>query len=116
MPLADLQRQPVHSRLAGYEDVNDAERFSQDPAFRLIESEKIQERGGALISRQQSFETEMLTQEENRVGLAAINRELIAKTEALDSPQRVILDIESTEIPVYGQLAESHLSTRHDEP
>jgi hypothetical protein len=35
----------------------------------------------------------MLKQEENLVGLAAINRELIAKAEALDSPQRVVLDM-----------------------
>jgi hypothetical protein len=40
-PLADLLRQSVYSRLAGYEDVNDAERLSQDPTFRLIGSEKI---------------------------------------------------------------------------
>jgi len=40
-PLADLFRQSVYSRLAGYEDVNDAERLSQDPTFRLIGSEKI---------------------------------------------------------------------------
>ena len=35
--------------------------------------------------------------------MAAINRELIARVEAMDSPQRVVLDIDSTEIPVYGQ-------------
>ena len=42
-PMADLLRQSVYSRLAGYEDVNDAERLSQDPTFRLIGSEKIWE-------------------------------------------------------------------------
>ena len=61
LPLADLLRQSIYSRLAGYEDVNDAERLSQDPAFRLIGSEKIWERGAALTSRLQSFETEVLT-------------------------------------------------------
>jgi hypothetical protein len=40
LPLADLLRQSVYSRLAGYEDVNDAEQLSQDPTFRLIGSEK----------------------------------------------------------------------------
>jgi len=70
--LTDLVRQSVYSRLAGYEDVNDAERLSQDPAFRLIGSRKIWERGGALTSRLQSFETEVLTPEENLAGLAAI--------------------------------------------
>lgn len=44
-PLADLLRQSVYSRLAGYEDVNDAERLAQDPTFRLIGSEKVWERG-----------------------------------------------------------------------
>src|SRR5712692_8839973 len=41
LPLLDLLRQSIYSRLAGYEDVNDAERLSQDPPFRLIGSEKI---------------------------------------------------------------------------
>jgi hypothetical protein len=47
LPLADLLRQSVYSRSAGYEDVNDAERLSQDPAFRLIGSEKTWDRGAA---------------------------------------------------------------------
>ena len=106
-PLADLLRQSVYSRMAGYEDVNDAERLSQDPTFRLIGSEKIWDRGAALTSRLQSFETELLAQEENLAGLAAINRELIAKAEAIDSPQRMVLDMDSTEIPVYGQQEHS---------
>src|SRR5712691_81751 len=107
LPLADLLRQSVYSRLAGYEDVNDAERVSVDPTFRLIGSEKIWDRGAALTSRLQSFETELLAEPENLAGLRAINRELIAKAEAIDSPQRVVLDIDSTEIPVYGQQENS---------
>ena len=34
LPLPDLLRQSIYSRLAGYEDVNDAERLSQDLTFR----------------------------------------------------------------------------------
>src|ERR1022692_4548585 len=107
LPLADLLRQSVYSQLAGYEDVNDAERLSQDPTFRLIGSSKIWERGAALTSRLQSLETELLTQEENLAGLAALNRELIAKAEAVASPRRVVLDMDSTEIPVYGEQEQS---------
>ena len=103
-PLADLLRQSVYSRIAGYEDVNDAERLSRDPTFRLIGSEKIWERGAALTSRLQSFETDLLAREENLAGLAAINRELITKAESIESPQRVVLDMDSTEIPVYGHF------------
>ena len=107
LPLADLLRQSIYGRLAGYEDVNDAERLSQDPTFRLIGSEKIWERGAALTSRLQSFETELLTQDENLAGLAAINRDLIARAEAMDAPRRVVLDMDSTEIPVYGEQEQS---------
>jgi len=107
LPLADLLRQSIYSRMAGYEDVNDAERLAHDPTFRLIGSEKIWERGAALTSRLQSFETELLTQDENLTGLATINRELLAKVETIGSPQRVVLDLDSTEIPVYGQQENS---------
>jgi Transposase DDE domain group 1 len=103
LPLADLLRQSVYSRLAGYEDVNDAERVARDPPFRLIGSEKLWERGAALTSRLQSFGTALLTQDESFTGLAQINRELSTKAEAVDSPQRVVLDMDSTELPVYGQ-------------
>jgi Transposase DDE domain group 1 len=119
-PLADLLRQSVYSRLAGYEDVNDAERLSQDPAFRLIGSAKIWERGAALTSRLPSCETEMLTEGRNFAGLARINRERIGRGEAVDSPRRVVLDMDSTEIPVYGQQEHSayngHVESPCDHP
>jgi hypothetical protein len=73
LPLADLFRQSVYSRMAGYGDVNDAERLWQDPAFRLIGSEKVWDRGVALTSRLQTFETEMLAEDENFGSLARIN-------------------------------------------
>src|SRR5216684_962292 len=107
LPLSDLLRQSIYSRLAGYEDVNDAQRLSQDPTFRLIGSRKIWERGAALTSRLQSFETEVLTQADNLAGLAALNRELVARAEAIDSPRRIVLDMDSTEIAVYGEQEQS---------
>ena len=107
LSFVDLLRQSVYSRLAGYEDVNDAERLSQDPAFRLIGSEKIWDRGAALTSRLQTFETEMLAEEKNFAGLARVNRELIGRAEAFDSQYRAVLDMDSTEIPVYGEQEQS---------
>ena len=86
-PLADLVRQSVYSRLAGYEDLNDAVRVSADPTFRLIGSKKNWDRGGALTSRLQSFEIGMLAGDENLIGLMAINRELVAQAEAGGRPQ-----------------------------
>jgi hypothetical protein len=60
-----------------------------------------------LTSRLQWFETERLTQVDNLVGLAALNRELIARAEAINCPQRVVLDMDSTEIPLYGEPEQS---------
>ena len=107
LPLADLLRQSISSRLAGYEDVNDAARLSQDMTFRLIGSRKIWERGAALTSRLQSFETEVLTQEDNLAGLVALNRELVARAEAIASPRRSVLDMDSTEVRVHGRQEHS---------
>src|ERR1700683_1799635 len=107
LPLADLLRQSIYSRLAGYEDVSDAAPLAQDPTFRLIGSRKIWERGAALTSRLQSFETEVLTQEENLAGLAALNRELIGKAEAIAATRRVVLDMDSTEVRVHGRQEQS---------
>jgi hypothetical protein len=106
-PFADLLRQSVYSRLAGYEDLNDAQRLSRDPTFRLIGSEKNWDRGAALTSRLQSFETEMLAEDENFAGLEHLSRALIGKAEAIGSAYRTVLDLDSTEIPVYGEQEQS---------
>jgi hypothetical protein len=101
-PFADLLRQSVYSRLARYEDLNDAQRLSQDPTFRLIGSEKNWDRGAALTSRLQTFATEMLAEEENFAGLGRLNRALVGKAEIMDSGYLTVLDMDSTEITVYG--------------
>ena len=46
---------------------------------RLIGSPKLWDRGGALTSTLHWFETELLTREENLVGLMAVNREGYAR-------------------------------------
>ncbi|HEY2663425.1 MAG TPA: transposase [Candidatus Binataceae bacterium] len=55
----------------------------------------------------QSFETELLTQADNLAGLVALNRELVGKAETINSSHRVVLDMDGTEIPVYGQQEQS---------
>jgi len=49
--LAGLFRQSVFGRLAGYEDVNDAERLRHDPAMRWIVGGKAAQRSAASPSR-----------------------------------------------------------------
>ncbi|HUX16332.1 MAG TPA: transposase [Phycisphaerae bacterium] len=101
--VADLLRQSVYSRLAGYEDLNDAVRVSADPTFRLIGSPTRWDRSTALTSTLHWFETELLTREENLVGLMALNRDLLAQTDSRDHTDRVVLDMDSSESPVHGQ-------------
>ncbi len=87
--------------------MNNAQRLPPVPTLRLIGSEKIWDRGAALTSRLQSFETELLAQGDNLAGLTPIIRELISRAEAIDSSQRVVLDMDSTDIPVYGEQVHS---------
>ncbi|MFZ0580612.1 MAG: transposase [Candidatus Acidiferrales bacterium] len=101
--LADLLRQSVYSRLAGYEDLNDAEKTAADPTFRLISSQRIWDRGAALTSTLHWFETELLTREENLIGLMALKRETLGQAESLDGSDRVVLDMDSSESPVHGE-------------
>jgi hypothetical protein len=101
--LPDLLRQSIYSRLAGYEDLNDAARLSADPTFRLIGSPTRWDRSAALTSTLHWFETELLTREENLVGLMAVNRDVLGQAETFDRSDRSVLDMDSSESPVHGQ-------------
>ena len=68
--LVGLLRQSVYSRLAGYEDTNDAERLAQDPTMRIIVGRRGgPERPAASTNTMSRFETEVLTQDGNVEGL-----------------------------------------------
>ena len=45
----------------------------------------------------------MLAEDANFGGVGRLNRALIGKAEAMDSACRAVLDMDSTEIPVYGE-------------
>jgi hypothetical protein len=49
------------------------------------------------------FEIELLTEEENLIGLMALNRETLWQAESLDSSDRFVLDMDSSESPVHGE-------------
>ena len=104
-PLPDLFRQSIYSRLAGYEDTNDAERLAEDPTFRMLASRERRETSVALTSTLHWFETEVLAEERNYQGLARLNTELVQR-EATGT-RRVTLDIDSSESPVHGAQEQS---------
>ena len=98
-PLPDLLRQSIYSRLAGYEDTNDAERLAEDPTFRMLASRERRETSVALTSTLHWFETDVLAEERNYQGLARLNTALIQHAAARSANQRVTLDIDSSESP-----------------
>jgi len=76
-PLPDLFRQSIYSRLAGYEDTNDAERLAEDPTFRMLASRERREISVALTSTLHWFETEVLAEARNYQGLVRLNTALV---------------------------------------
>src|SRR3954470_9907512 len=58
--LLGLLRQAVYGPLAGYQDVNDAERLARDPAMRAIVGREGVDRPAASTSQMGRFETEWL--------------------------------------------------------
>jgi Transposase DDE domain group 1 len=71
--LVGLLRQSVFGRLAGYEDVNDAERLRHDPAMRRIIGGKAASGAAASPSQMGRFETKWLAAEKNLSALADLS-------------------------------------------
>src|SRR5208282_6142949 len=86
-----LLRQSVFGRLAGYEDVNDADRLSRDPAMRWIVGERAVHGAAASASQMGRFETELLASDINASSLAALNGRWIDRARNSNS-RTVILD------------------------
>ena len=73
--LVGLLRQSVYSRLAGYEDTNDAERLADDPTMRVVVGDRGIDKPAASTNTMNSrFETEVLTQRRQRGGVGPTER------------------------------------------
>jgi len=110
--LGALFRQSVFSRLAGYEDVNDAERLRFDPAMRAIVGGRAAERAAASRSEMARFETEILTSDENLRALKELSAEWIDQVHRRARLPKVILDMDSSQSPVHGEQ-EGHAYNGH---
>ena len=97
-----LLRQSIYSRLAGYEDVNDADRLSVDPVMRAITGKKDKNKHAASANTMGRFETEILTQRENLASLSAINSKWVQRAMNKTPHRRIILDLDSSESSVHG--------------
>ena len=100
--LVSLLRQSVYSRLAGYEDTNDAVRLARDPAMQAVVGRRALEKQAASTNTLSRFETEVLVTEKNLRGLGQLNAEWVQHAMARTHHRRIILDMDSSESPVYG--------------
>jgi hypothetical protein len=101
--LAGLLRQSVFGRLAGYEDVNDAERLCRDPAMRWVVGDRAITSSAASASQMGRFETKWLSRPENVAALIDLPGRWIDKVRRRRGPKTIILDMDSSESPTYGE-------------
>ena len=105
--LVGLLRQSVFGRLAGYEDVNDAERLRHDPAMRWIVGGKAAQGRAASPSQMGRFETQWLTAEKNLLALADLSGQWIDIVHGRRPPKGIVLDMDSSVSPTHGEQEDS---------
>jgi hypothetical protein len=100
--LLALLRQSVYSRLAGYEDVNDAECLCLDPAMRVVVGDRAKEQTAASTSEMARFETETLSTKENLQHLMVLSGQWVDQAHRHRKLTKLILDMDSSVSETYG--------------
>ena len=103
--LVPLLRQSIYSRLAGYEDVNDAERLAVDPAMRHVVGGRAAQADNEAASTSVvgRFETEPLSQRHNLTALMNLSSQWIDKAHQHKPLRELILDMDSSVSETYGE-------------
>ena len=103
--LLPLLRQSIYSRLAGYEDVNDAERLCIDPAMRHVVGGRASqpEKQAASSSEVGRFETETLSSKRNLTALMNLSGQWIDQVNQRKPLRELILDLDSSVSETYGR-------------
>jgi hypothetical protein len=98
-----MLRQSVYGRLAGYEDVNDAERLRVDPAMRRVVGGRAKEKEAASTSEMSRFETEMLSTRKNLTALMTLSGTWIDSVHECAPLDKLILDLDSSVSETHGE-------------
>jgi Transposase DDE domain group 1 len=103
--LSPLLRQSIYGRLAGYEDVNDAERLCVDPAMRHVVGGRASqpEKQAASASEVGRFETETLSTKSNLTALMHLSGQWIDAVHRRKPLKELILDMDSSVSETYGR-------------
>jgi hypothetical protein len=100
--LTGLFRQSVFGRLAGYEDVNDADRLAHDPAMRAVVDHGGLDRRAASTSQMGRFETVWLSSDANLAALTDLSGAWIDRVHARKPQTAIVLDMDSSVSETHG--------------
>ncbi|WP_298869183.1 IS1380 family transposase [uncultured Gimesia sp.] len=103
--LVPLLRQSIYSRLAGYDDVNDAERLCVDPALRHVVGGRASqpEKQAASSSEVGRFETKTLSTNRNLTALMKLSGRWTDNVHRRRPLKELILDMDSSVSETYGR-------------
>jgi len=100
--LEGLFRQSVFGRLAGYEDVNDADRLALDPVMHQVVGGRAVDAKAASASQIGRFETETLALVANREALADLSGQWIDRFHDRAGLNYIVLDMDGSVSPTHG--------------
>src|SRR5262245_43038922 len=100
--LAALLRQSLFSRLAGYEDLDDAQRSRVDPALRTVVGGRARDHASS-PSELGRFETETLTTRANLNRLMDLSGRWIDRAHRQRKLTRIVLDMDSSVSETHGR-------------
>jgi hypothetical protein len=91
-----MLRQSIYSRLAGYEDVNDAEHLCLDPSIRTMVGGRAKNNTAASTSEMARFETEILASKDHLELLIDLSGKWIDQAHRHRKLTKLILDMDSS--------------------
>jgi hypothetical protein len=102
--LLALLCQSIYSRLAGYEDVNDAERLCHDPAMRIVAGCRAKNQTAASAEELARYKTETLSRKEYLEHLMDLSGQWIDQAHQHRRLTKLILDMDRSVVAVPRKL------------